>query len=253
MLSLDYEKYIGLVCNGEINEAIKYRRDIMPRTIYKFYSIMSEDGMCERDQLILKTLGRNQIWCSKIGAFNDPYEGVGYYLNDIDAEMERKWADCLRIASFTENASSNISMWAYYANNHKGFCVEYDVIENRFLYDVNYIEFRKSQSDLFMEAVRKKFLGESTEKEELLIFEKYLTKHISWSNEREYRIIYAIDSNDESGKCFSCNEIGLKPHKIYAGINCSDKVKNLLTEISLNLGCGRLRECNISNNEFKLL
>lgn len=253
MLKTNYEKYMDLVYRGNVDEATDFRRSIMSKTIYKFYPILSDDGSHSDDQRTFATLKNNQIWCSKLSGFNDPFEGVGYYLNDLDEEMEHRWSECFRVACFTENAASNISMWAYYANNHKGFCVEYAVKNNQYLYDVNYIEFRESQVPIFMDAVHKKFLGQPTEKEEVLIFEKYLTKHVSWSNEKEYRIIYATEEFDEKGRLLSCNELGLEPRKVVAGIKCPDEIKKELSEISLHLGCGELKECRISNNKFKLI
>lgn len=253
MLSNDYEKYLNMVSENRLDEATDFRREIMPKYIYKFYPVYSKTGRGKIDERTFNTLKEDKIWCGKIEHFNDPYEGIGYYLKDLDREMEMRLADCLRIASFTENAASNISMWAYYANNHKGFCVKYEVVNNKYLYDVNYIENRQSQKELFLKAVRKNNKGQSTDKEKLLIYEKYLTKHISWSNEREYRIIFATESDEEKGRTVTCEKLGLKPIKIYAGINCSNEVKRMLNSISLQLGCGELSECSISDNEFKLI
>ena len=252
MKDADYKRYMQLISENLLDEATDFRREIMPRYIYKFYSLTSKTGRGKTDKRTLDTLENSEIWCSKIEYFNDPYEGIGYYY-ELDREIEIRLADFLRIASFTEEAASNISMWAYYANNHRGFCVKYEVIDNSKLYDVNYIELRESQKKLWIEAMKKCALGIATDKEQLLIYEKYLTKHVSWSNEREYRIIWATERDDEKGRSVKCDEIGLKPVQIYTGINCSSASKKRIAHISRKLGCGEVVECAIDENKFVLL
>lgn len=248
----DYKKYIKMISEGKFEEATDFRRATMPRYIYKFYPLTSKSGRGQIDKRTFDTLQHNQVWCSKIEHFNDPYEGIGLYF-EYNKKTEAKLASILRVACFAEEAKSNISMWAYYANNHKGFCVKYEVIDNSKLYDINYIEQRKSQKHIWIEALKKTMVGCSTEKELLLIYEKYLTKHISWKNEKEYRIIWATDNDDKYGRLAKCDDLGIRPMEIYAGVQCSDKAKKRLDSISIRLGCGHIKECSISDSEFLVL
>lgn len=89
-----------------------------------------------------------------------------------------------------------------------------------------------------------------TEKEQLLIYEKYLTKHVSWSNEKEYRIMLATEANEKYGKLVKCESVGLKPVKIYAGLECTEQNIKRLNRISLKLGCGTVGRSSVSSSEF---
>jgi len=248
----DYLKYINLIIENKFEEAVQFRRSFLPNYIYKFYPLYSKTGRGKRDKRTFYTLEENKIWCSKLEHFNDPYEGIGYYF-EVSKDTEINLAGCLRVASFTEEAATNISMWAYYTNNHKGFCVKYKVMSNNSLYDVNYIVKRRSQAQLWLEALRKTSRGEATEQEQFLIYEKYLTKHISWKNEKEYRIIVATEVEDIYGRAVDCDRVGLEPMKIYAGIECTEENKRRLRAISKGLGCGDIGECAINECEFTLL
>lgn len=252
MKAEEYKKYLQLIADDKLDDAINFRRSTMPKYIYKFYPLYSKSGRGKIDKRTFDTLRDNKIWCGKIEYFNDPYEGIGHYYG-VDKEVEVRLASFLRVAAFAEDADSNISMWAYYTNSHKGFCVKYEVLDNRYLYDINYIEHRKSQTELWIDAIMKKSMGMSTEKEQLLIYEKYLTKHISWSNEKEYRIMLATETQEKYGRAVTCERIGLRPVKIYAGIDCSKNAKKRLNSISVKLGCGAISECAISDNEFVLI
>lgn len=248
----DLTRYYNLIDEDKLDEATDFRRRRMPKYIYKFYPLYSKCGMGKIDRRTYKTLKSNQIWCSKMECFNDPYEGIGYYYVS-DKDIEKRLSSCLRIASFTENASSNISMWAYYANSHKGFCVKYEVVDNSYLYDVNYVEQRVSLDDVWKSAISKHSKGLPTDKEQLLIYEKYLIKHISWQNEKEYRIINATNEEHKFGCEFDCETIGLKPVKIYAGLNCTEKNQKMLENISTKLGLGAVGKCQESATEFILI
>ncbi|MDF9825748.1 hypothetical protein M2475_002142 [Breznakia sp. PF5-3] len=91
----------------------------------------------------------NNIWFSNPKAFNDPcdckfdynvnyavsrelgipYEEVNSISKDLDQlkleEMSVHASERHYICCFSE-VNDNMPMWAYYANNHKGICIEYD-------------------------------------------------------------------------------------------------------------------------------
>lgn len=251
MNDVEYKKYIELINEDKLDEATDYRRAIMPQYIYKFYPLYSKTGRGKTDRRTFATLRSNQIWCSKIEFFNDPFEEIGYYY-EMDRDVEIRLASCLRISSFAADAADNISMWAYYANCHKGFCVKYEVTDNSYLYDVSYISQRRSQVDLWNDVIYKTSKGQSTQKEQLLIYEKYLTKHMSWSNEKEYRIILATNTKEPYGKLVKCESVGLEPVKIYAGLHCTKENIKKLNSISRSLKCGDIARCTISGSEFIL-
>ena len=70
---------------------------------------------------------------------NDPYEfkgmlidgqklrDKGYKDSDIEAFQTIFDFEDYGITCLSANSADYLPMWAYYTNNHKGFCIEYDV------------------------------------------------------------------------------------------------------------------------------
>ncbi|MDD4069602.1 MAG: DUF2971 domain-containing protein [Candidatus Izemoplasmatales bacterium] len=100
-----------------------------------------------------------------------------------------------RLKIFSMSDSYDIaSQWGTYADGNKGFCLEYDfskIPDERIiksLKQVEYVENREALSykDFFLNAL----FSHDSKKEMINIFEKQLiTKEMSWSSEREWRII----------------------------------------------------------------
>ncbi|MEO1019144.1 MAG: DUF2971 domain-containing protein [Pseudomonadota bacterium] len=90
------------------------------------------------------------------------------------------------VCCFSETRNHQ-AMWAYYANNFAGLCIEYDVdrlislldlaFGNRF-YEVSYAAGRTLTSE--------HYLGSN---EETAGHQSFCTKHIDWKHEREWRLV----------------------------------------------------------------
>lgn len=94
------------------------------------------------------------------------------------------------------------SMWAYYGNDNKGFCVEYDfnnvkltTNQKRCLLNTNKIKYTNKRPSFSFAPYIEKMLEDCDidkfDSYPLLqqIFEQYLIKNTSWKHEREWRII----------------------------------------------------------------
>ena len=68
---------------------------------------------------------------------NDPFEFAGIYIDEMKlrdsgwspdtiAGIKQDLMDLFFLASFSSNMN-NLPMWAHYANNHAGYCVQYKV------------------------------------------------------------------------------------------------------------------------------
>lgn len=112
---------------------------------------------------------------------------------------------------------SKIQMWSHYANNHKGFCVEYDISEIKKDINLNY-----TINDFFSNIEKEKYLQERLmvitkgcllpviytsqrvnipytklkkykfdKREEIikLLYDAYITKSTIWSYENEWRLV----------------------------------------------------------------
>lgn len=77
------------------------------------------------------------------------------------------------------DVNSNMSMWAYYADNHRGLCLGFLISEDVVPWKVSYVA--KAPKVNFSQL----FDDESTESEYKWIF----SKHHDWKNENEWRIV----------------------------------------------------------------
>ena len=103
----------------------------------------------------------------------------------------------------------------------------------------------------------------------------YFTKHDSWAYEREWRILYtavihgdypngdpdAIDANlqriteeleslyEQGGMLLNTDNLGMKVTNIYLGMRCDNSNKELVANISRELGCGLYQIIGKENKE----
>lgn len=146
-------------------------------------------------------------------------------------------------------------MWAYYANNHQGFCVEYLLcdMQKKYIFPVTYEPERVSANsittNLLYEYMKMKEEGrEYTDTSadanvylQMLIL-SLAAKHKSWEHEKEYRII-----------CYR-DDFPAIPFKIYIGLNCKEEYKKELIEVGRSIdGCKVYQmEFNEDSEEFGL-
>lgn len=222
----------------------------IPDTVYKYFSLDVND---KRDKEKLETLYNGKVYMSEIKGFNDPFDGRAFFYNPSKLEDVERLQHCggrliddfcefVRIACFTGNGVQSMPMWAHYANNHKGFCVAYDVKDNidlkSNLFPVQYTDQRLDISSEMVKQTAK--ISESIDETEqsrnlvtkledkTLIYLPqllYNLKHTSWSYENEYRCIIASNAK---GMPF----IDAKPKAIFIGRDCSDKHAHCLFDIA---------------------
>lgn len=110
--------------------------------IYKYYSLNRD---LQLNSQKLGCLEEKKIYTSCRVEFNDPYDDKGYIYDrnivedcakrlEIQWQLEDLYPDFKRFCCFTKSGINNISMWAHYANNHQGYCVEYTEENNFELY-----------------------------------------------------------------------------------------------------------------------
>ena len=195
----------------------------------------------------LLTLKNNQIYIPNPKLLNDPNEG---YLDFSEfykelAELEKDYPDSERIKNIKrllKEESENVGifslskyctiecLWSYYANGHKGFCIEYDLtkLQKSFKTDLEYLLEVTYKSD------RESINIDETEK--LLKYNKkafvryfHFTKSKEWEQEQEIRIVtYNRGYCDITKDCIKA---------IYFGKRCSDE--------NINLTMNTLKEFNI--------
>ncbi len=161
------------------------------------------------------------------------------------------------LTSFTENNESFLPMWAYYSNNYRGYCVEYEVLDPEYIYKVSYepqrIPIAKIATDIYC-GISDFINGNANEDKlqfnNMLLMQQFFLKHKSWEHEKEYRIVAPLDNPPLNGCQANVNILGLKVRRIYAGINSSDTSIERLNNISNSLGCGVVVRLKVSDQEY---
>lgn len=241
-------------------------RKELPRKIYKYYQL-GEDSTGNKRRL--ESVRSNNIWASTCFEFNDPFECQYLYLNENDLlkmgipnpeDAKKIWDSIMgqiqqRITTicFTQNPN-DMPMWAHYANEHKGFCVEYEVDNDKNLYPVFYSQNRMKAQSLFVELIYC-FFNKENDGNSLTTLLKYIMltsafKDKSWESEHEIRAIFinSIDDMTPKGRLFDCNTIGIHPSKIFIGAKCSSEHEEKLIEIANELEIV-YEKCTPSNDD----
>lgn len=185
---------------------------------------------------------------------NELFE-YGYTKDQVNQFRELLEFNDYGVCCFTANDVNYLPMWAYYSNNHEGFCVEYDVVKPSAIHEVFYEADRIQVGSLINEiniAGRQSLLlGRKTEECNRYLY--YLLQNLfikakTWQNEKEYRIVYGIDNT--IGNNIKLSNVGIKTRRIIAGINCSEENVHRLNSISMKLKCGNASKCILSDKHF---
>lgn len=270
-MNFDFQKLLDLLEEKNFDKVFDYIGEYIPKTLYKYYYLFDEDSdyAVDENNKRFNTLSENKIWLSDFKKFNDPFEAKNFYTDieklkqygyddkDIEAVKFTQYfiENSYKAASFSTHLSDCMPMWAHYANNYKGYCVEYEVLKTRCIFPVFYENTRNASTIIprILNDVCKCGKNPTPEmqkdvlQEAMLLQLSYCVKHKSWEYENEYRVLIPEQNNLKS-----CNELGLKPVRIYAGLNTTSAHIDKLQEISSQLGLCDVAQCRISNTEYQL-
>ena len=276
---MDYFKAVAIlnkttspIVSTEVFKNIyKVIRLYIPDELYKFSSLTEDKRTNEQK---LQTLANKKIYLSSIDKFNDPFDSKAFFylpatLNKYDQfkpEYREKILDNLikyiRTTSLTENDIYSLPMWAHYSNNHKGYCVKYNMKNNSelssFTFPIQYTDERldiSSFMDEYMGEVRKEIERGEDYIKGIMVNDKRLVfyfvmlcniKHSSWKYEQEFRCTVGARIPDPQ-------YIDADPDSIFIGMNCSQENETNLRNIGkkLNIPVHKMTWDNYSN-DFKL-
>lgn len=189
--------------------------------VYKYRG--SDESLCDRD---LQCLLDNYFWAPTASDLNDPsesYVNANFIKNAFNKMMGANKAHLslenllgmrktVGVYSLSKNPLDEL-MWAYYANSHKGFCVEYDlgrlIFEARSDWSVVDVVYRTEPSIITVEDLL--FPDEG-----MLMIKKMIgTKSLRWKHEQEIRIITTTFGRN--------NYAPAAVSGIYFGCRCDEK------------------------------
>jgi len=191
---------------------------------------------------------------------HDPANYYDYYM---DAQCGVRAT--VGVICFTSR-EDNLLMWAHYANNHTGICIEFDA--TAYFFNGQY---KDSCKGLFGDGTTPdpyETIGELKEvhyskKRPLFIdpselsnyTDFWFTKSEDWSYEEEYRILlpveHAVEHETDKGNIwvYSIDKKNIK--SVILGCQMTKKTKDELYSICSSLGI-KLREAFVNSIEFKL-
>ncbi|MFW6311290.1 MAG: DUF2971 domain-containing protein [Nanoarchaeota archaeon] len=244
-----FQKRLLTECEFYISSPSQFN-DPFDLAIPKRYDLMSRDQIFRRT---LFTYGQNKPEKTFKEIYNLALQKTNELVKKSDYEDSLKGS----IEHFSENHGvyslserpDNIISWAFYANNHSGYCVGLDTGKL-----LNYIESELTKSVGFYKVNYTSELPEIIPDIDLHIFidnvrKRLATKYINWSFENEWRIItpnYSKKASVISTDIFK---------EVYIGCNAKDSVKNEITGLVKNgyLGDIRLFQLEPSKINFELL
>jgi hypothetical protein len=135
-------------------------------------------------------------------------------------------ANSFKLCSFSERNDS-VLMWAHYASNHQGFCVEYDLekiphkdFRRRFMYPVIYDDKMFDATEHFIKVL------EGHNFNVLYWNLVALVKASDWGYEKEWRLVFS-NGLLESERLYGMG----KPKTVFFGTKISDSDQDLLIKI----------------------
>ncbi|MBZ9609952.1 DUF2971 domain-containing protein [Clostridium estertheticum] len=259
---MDYLKAIKLINedphNGEVMNAIyRVTRLHIPDLVFKYYTLSDDTQL---NEVRFKTLLDKKIYLADASSFNDPYDSKAFFYNNkeflkydwlkqFNGKLIDDFSSYNRLCSFTSVGINNMPMWAHYANNHCGYCVEYNTKQKENLklsscfFPVQYIDERVNITPIMKSVIEElDQLKNSAKKNNVkkiafsniilawvIIYIYYsCLKHSSWSYEKELRCVVAARS-------LNMPYVDAVPTTIYIGAKCSELNKTRLIDISFKL------------------
>lgn len=276
---MDYIKAIEFIknnpTNGEVMRAIyQITRLHIPDILYKYY-YLSEDQ--EENSLRFHTLAEKKVYMAGCKSLNDPFDNKAFFyrreelikyemLKEYNGRLIDDFSSFHRISCFTSNGINCMPMWAHYSNNHKGYCVAYDMNDKYnmalrlCMFPVQYADKRIDITEV-MEKQIESILREKEKtielgKKEILINDLTLVwissyysclKHVSWRYENEFRCSIAANAKE-------IPYMNAMPKAIYVGNKCSEINKKHLVDIAYTLNIPiYFMEFNECSSDYQLI
>ncbi len=218
-----FSEYEEQIYSNNIEEAKRVLLDNIDKNqmIYRYCRGLNRD---------LYNLENHKLWLSSAFYFNDPYDclvtvdcglKVSYSRSQrkeametyARQEAENRKTEALRsslfVACFSE-VNNSFPLWGYYAADHKGMCLGYN------LYEL----IKKYQCMPVIYSEKLLFYNEDDSQRNILA--NTLTKSSEWAHEQEWRIV--INDNSNMGQRGIVKEF-IKPQEIYIGCRQQETVK----------------------------
>lgn len=202
------------------------------------------------DELNVSALENREIYFSSIVKLSDPYEGRfikdEQLFDNLQQKVQRRYVYCI-LEGDDSSVRDNFCMWDYYADGHKGFCIEYSssILDGFKSYNV----VRNIQENVWMRVAYTETVPDTIRCEddvERIIADVLRCKKKQYEHEQEVRLV--LHSSDiVEGYVKTTDAIV----HIYLGCNITQENKDRLLLIAKNLKipCSQMK---IENGTYSL-
>ena len=265
---MDINQLFQALESGKKENILEVLHKNVPSKLYKYVWLDGSDN----DKLKFNSLENNTLWISAIETFNDPFEFQGLAIDKTkfkshgcSEDVINAYANCLDFSSeygvccLSNTPVDYLPMWAYYTNNHRGFCIEYEVLKSDYIFEVMYEPKRILVSSTLLQLANElnklvkldsSFDQRKAHELGYMLLLNMLIKSDNWAHEHEFRILYNMDLNDKKGDNIPIDTLGLKTTKIIGGYKCNSDDLNNLNRISQKLIGDRAYQLVMSDTEF---
>lgn len=252
----------------DLDKAREYRASCIPNFLSKFYSLTNDKELNEKK---LSCLAEDCNWYENPTNQNDPFDARMGFFDEVYAkktEMPQKTIDFLKwlldhmidhllLCCFADSDYRNLPMWAYYANNYHGYCVNYKINCKENFSEVIYYKERTRLNEILSAFIDVYLLNQEWDDittrqgifaDTMELF--FSVKHKSWRHEKEYRIIRTlkeesdkqISNGEEKDQRIPNKEMGLEVKDITIGLKCKPEYKQRIMQIAKerNITCYQL-------------
>lgn len=186
------------------------------------------------NRVLMKDFRRSMIKLIEIenGPFdNEAYVEARYETNAEYYKATSFLRSSILASCFTEHRD-NLPMWAHYANNNSGYCLEFDFRKNNIHGDWEHNWINQLYPVVY-NTIRPNSAGQSGENFNGIYHQTRLTKSKEWEYESEWRYIppFPYDNIDEI-EPIGRLAIAPKLTAIYLGVFMSDEDVDLLTQVA---------------------
>lgn len=205
------------------------------------YRAASENAFAE--------IADGQAWYSRYDRLNDPYEGV--YINRSGEPVFDQFIKSLRALCFSRR-NDNLLLWAHYADNHRGICLQYEFTDDTYRGQCFPVEYSPNQP--ILEKVERYPAGVSAA--ETLSIHKdrearvFLTKSQDWSYEEEYRLLRLAEEPNAPGER---RPVPAKLTAIYFGLRTSPQTIEIADRLLQDRPTVGFWQASLAVGEFRLV
>ena len=213
--------------SNEYAKLLKFKNSKLPDSLFQYTRVKYADDL----------LNKNLMFINQFNKLNDPFEAnivhnfSLYHKRREMLKVDESYKERYRVACFSQD-NDIAPMWAFYGDNHKGICVEYnfhkDINFRDFCFPVRYVG--KTDNDDLLELILE---GENPING--LALELFVKKSQNWSYEKEWRLVFYDDY--DYGEFQFVLKHGkkyvefLKPKAVYLGLKITPKCEEYIKDL----------------------